>query len=320
MIVLAGVAPGAPTGALGLFRHVDLDVAGRGRRRGDVLEAGCVVAVDLASEVLADGLLAGDDGIGVGSGALGGRLRAPAAARTAADGFRLLGFLVGLTGELGFLAEQRLTVGLGDLVVVGVDFREGEKSVAVAAVIDEGGLQGRFDPGDLREVDVTGELPLVQRLEVEVFNSVSVHHHDAGLFRVGGIDQHFLCHDFFRERRDRAAACAVRCRSCGGVLRTRAGRPTAAHPRWGGCVGSVRFLRASPRLVSGTDRTIPVPYPVCAGLRPGGLCVARAPVAGCRVHPGRRGPAMPRAVRRIRAGATAREPFRPGTICTRRVK
>jgi hypothetical protein len=30
--------------------------------------------------------------------------------------------------------------------------------------------------------------------EVEFVNLVSVHHDDAGLFRVGGVDEHFLGH------------------------------------------------------------------------------------------------------------------------------
>ena len=124
------------------------------------------------------------------------------------------GLLVGLAGEGGLLGEERLAVGLGDLVVVGVDFREGQEAVAVAAVVDEGRLQRRLDARDLGEVDVAGELPLVKRLEVEFLDPVPVHDHDAGLFRVRGIDQHFLGHGFFRERASRPApngrvACGV---------------------------------------------------------------------------------------------------------------
>ena len=53
--------------------------------------------------------------------------------------------------------EERLPVGDRDLVIVGVDFREGEEAVAVAAVVDEGGLQRRFDPRDLRQIDVAAQ-------------------------------------------------------------------------------------------------------------------------------------------------------------------
>ena len=42
---------------------------------------------------------------------------------------------------LGLFLQQRLPVRDRDLVVVGMDFVEGEEAVAVAAVVDEGGLQ-----------------------------------------------------------------------------------------------------------------------------------------------------------------------------------
>ena len=44
-----------------------------------------------------------------------------------------MGALVGL--------DQCLTVGDRDLVIVGMDFAEGEEAVAVAAIFDEGRLQ-----------------------------------------------------------------------------------------------------------------------------------------------------------------------------------
>ena len=58
---------------------------------------------------------------------------------------------------LGFLflrANEGLPVGYRDLVVVGMDFREGQKAMAVAAVIDERRLQRRFDPRHFGEIDV----------------------------------------------------------------------------------------------------------------------------------------------------------------------
>ena len=54
----------------------------------------------------------------------------------------------------GFLGEQRLAVGDRDLIVVGMDLAEGEETVAVAAIVDEGGLQGRLYPGDFGQIDV----------------------------------------------------------------------------------------------------------------------------------------------------------------------
>ena len=42
-----------------------------------------------------------------------------------------------LGGVLGLLPQQGLAVGLRDLIVIGMDFREGQEAVAVTAVIDE---------------------------------------------------------------------------------------------------------------------------------------------------------------------------------------
>ena len=53
-------------------------------------------------------------------------------------------------GDLAALGlDQRLPVGDRDLIVVRVDFREGEEPVAVSAVVDERRLKRGFDPGNL---------------------------------------------------------------------------------------------------------------------------------------------------------------------------
>ena len=145
-------------------------------------------AADLGAVAL--GGLAFDRVLAVGLG----RFRLRARAR----GFRRLGRLL-LVARLrlgigALLFHQRLAVSDGDLVVVRVDFRERQEAVAVAAVIDEGRLKRRLDPRYLGEIDVAGELPLVLRFKVELLDLVAVHHHDAGLFRVGGVDEHFLSH------------------------------------------------------------------------------------------------------------------------------
>ena len=101
--------------------------------------------------------------------------------------------LVG-TGLLLLEGQQPLPVRDRDLVVVGVDLAEGQEAVTVAAIFDEGGLQARFDPDDLGEVDVALELLLGRRLDVVVVEPVTVQHDDAGLFRVGRVDQHALGH------------------------------------------------------------------------------------------------------------------------------
>ncbi len=89
--------------------------------------------------------------------------RAPRASRERDDGSRPaatgLGPVLFLFLRLGigaFLGQQRLPVGDRDLVVVGMDFRKRQESVAVAAVVDEGGLQRGLDAGDLRQIDIAG--------------------------------------------------------------------------------------------------------------------------------------------------------------------
>jgi hypothetical protein len=103
--------------------------------------------------------------------------------------------LLGVTFVARLLFEERLPVGDRDLVVVGMDFAEGEETVPVAAVIDEGGLQGRFDPRNLGEIDIAAELPPSGGLEVEFLDFVAADHDDPRLLRVGGIDKHFVGHD-----------------------------------------------------------------------------------------------------------------------------
>jgi len=90
--------------------------------------------------------------------------------------------------------DQRLPIGDGDLVVVRMDFAEGEKAVPVAAIFNEGGLQRRFDPCDLGEIDIAAELLALRRLEIKLFDSIAADHHDPGFFRMGGIDQHLVGH------------------------------------------------------------------------------------------------------------------------------
>ncbi len=106
----------------------------------------------------------------------------------------MVGLGVGFALLARFLGEQRLPVGDRDLVVVGMDFRERQEAVPVAAVIDEGRLQRRLYARDLGEIDVTAKLLAVGALEVEFLDAISTQHHDPGLFRVGRVDQHFVGH------------------------------------------------------------------------------------------------------------------------------
>ena len=130
--------------------------------------------------------------------ALGFRLGLPGIVRClrgGAFGRRVAVFLVGL-GALGFGfgLKQRLPVGQRDLVVVGMDFREGEEAVPVSAVVDERGLQRGLDPRHLRQIDVSAQLLLVLRFEVEFLYAVSANDDDASLFFMRRVDKHFFCH------------------------------------------------------------------------------------------------------------------------------
>jgi hypothetical protein len=90
--------------------------------------------------------------------------------------------------------DQRLTVGDRDLIIVGMDFAEGEEAVAIAAIFDERGLQRRFYARDLGEIDSAAQLLALGGLEIKFFDAIAADHNDPGLFRVGGVDQHFVGH------------------------------------------------------------------------------------------------------------------------------
>jgi len=116
-----------------------------------------------------------------------------AMARPAAVAAVLVLFLGLAMGALvGF--DQRLTVGDRDLVVVGMDFAEGQEAVTVAAILDEGSLQRRLYARDLGEVNVAAQLFALGGLEIKLFDAIAADHNDPGLFRVGGIDQHLVGH------------------------------------------------------------------------------------------------------------------------------
>src|SRR6516162_10718126 len=66
----------------------------------------------------------------------------------------VVGFALGAL----LLGDQCLSVGDRNLVVIGMDFAEGEEAVAVAAVLDEGRLKRRLNPRYLGEIDVAAQL------------------------------------------------------------------------------------------------------------------------------------------------------------------
>jgi hypothetical protein len=146
-------------------------------------------------------VLAGRDGLG-GLRRLD-RLALDALAMTAAAGIAMAGtatvtavfvFFLGFAMGLLFGLDQRLTVGDRDLVIVGMDFAEGQEAMAVAAIFDEGRLERGLYTRDLGEVDITAQLLALGGLEIKLFDTIATDHDDPGLFRVGGIDQHLVGH------------------------------------------------------------------------------------------------------------------------------
>jgi hypothetical protein len=117
-----------------------------------------------------------------------------AVARAAAAVGAVLALFLGLAMGLFLGLDQCLPVGDRDLVVVGMDFAEGEEAVAVAAIFNESGLERGFDPCDLGEVDIPAQLLALRGLEIKLFDAIAADHDDPGLFRVGGIDQHLVGH------------------------------------------------------------------------------------------------------------------------------
>jgi len=116
-----------------------------------------------------------------------------AVARTAAVG-AIFGFFLGLAMGALVRLDQGLAIGDRNLIIVRMDFAEGEKAVTVAAILDEGSLQGWFYARDFGEVDIAAQLFALSGFEIKLFDSIAADHDDPGLFRVGGIDQHFVGH------------------------------------------------------------------------------------------------------------------------------
>ena len=88
----------------------------------------------------------------------------------------------------GFLFHHRFADGNRNLVIIRVNFREGQKAMAVSAVVYESGLQRGLDTSDFCEIDISAELFARCQFVVEFLNPVAARHHHPGLFRVGGVD------------------------------------------------------------------------------------------------------------------------------------
>jgi hypothetical protein len=106
----------------------------------------------------------------------------------------VVGFFLGLAVGALFGLDQRLAIGDGDLVIIRMNFAEGEETVAVAAIFDERRLQRRFNARDLGEIDIAAKLFALCGLEIKFFDAIAADHDNPGLLRVGGIDKHLVGH------------------------------------------------------------------------------------------------------------------------------
>ena len=102
--------------------------------------------------------------------------------------------LDGGSGLFGGFAQQGFTVFGRKLVVIGVDFAEGEETVAVAAILDKGGLERGLHPGHFGEIDVSAELFVAGCFEVEIVNLAVVDDGHPCFFGMGRVDQHKSAH------------------------------------------------------------------------------------------------------------------------------
>ena len=115
--------------------------------------------------------------------------------RTAVAAGAILAFFLGLAMGALVRLDQGLAIGDRNLIIVRMDFAEGEKAVTVAAIFDEGSLQGWLYARDFGEVDIAAQLFALSGLEIKLFDSIAADHDDPGLFRVGGASiQHFVGH------------------------------------------------------------------------------------------------------------------------------
>ncbi len=70
--------------------------------------------------------------------------------------------------ELRRVLFQRFAILDGNLIIVGVYFAEGEKSVPVSTVINKGGLKGGFHPHHFGEIDISLVLRLCRGFYVVI--------------------------------------------------------------------------------------------------------------------------------------------------------
>ena len=104
----------------------------------------------------------------------------------------LLDLMMPGIGGFGVLKETAIRD--RDLIIIRVDFVEGEEAVPVAAIFDESGLKGGLYARDAGEVDIAAQRLSGREFEIEIFNASVFQNADPNLFRVGRVDQHVSFH------------------------------------------------------------------------------------------------------------------------------
>ncbi len=105
-----------------------------------------------------------------------------------------IGFILGRALGAALFIDQGLPVSDRNLIVVGMDFAEGEEAVTIAAVIDKSSLQRRLDARHFRQINVAPKLLTLRGLEVEFLDAIAAQNDHPGLFRMGRVDEHFVGH------------------------------------------------------------------------------------------------------------------------------
>jgi len=137
--------------------------------RAFVLMRLAFVGLGSLCEILA-GIL---DNVALDTVAMAAPARIAVARAAAAVVGAVLALFLGLAVRTLVGLDQRLTVGDRDLIVVGMDFAEGEEAVTVATIFNEGGLQRRLYARDLGEVDIAAKRFAVGGFEIKFFDAVT---------------------------------------------------------------------------------------------------------------------------------------------------
>jgi hypothetical protein len=98
-----------------------------------------------------------------------------AAPRASAASLRLgtMFFFLGLPMGSIFFLEQGEAVGDRDLVIIRVDLGEGQKSMAITTIVNEGGLERRLHARNLGEVNITSQRHFIGGFEIEFLDFVT---------------------------------------------------------------------------------------------------------------------------------------------------